>query len=104
MTQNSDRQELAIRYVLGTLSDDEKAQLDHRFFSNDAAFEELEIAEEELIDRYVRQDLSAENARQMESALATSPRLRERVEFARILARKVEAHETITDPVEKRRA
>ena len=91
MAQNIDRQELAMRYVLGTLSEEEKARLDHRFFADDVEFEELEIAEEELVDRYVRNELSVENTRQLETVLESSPRLRGRVEFARILARKVAA-------------
>jgi hypothetical protein len=49
----------------------------------------MEIAEGELIDRYVRSELSATDRQQFERMLGASPRLVERVEFARILARRV---------------
>ena len=82
-----------MRYLLGTLSDEEAALLDARYFSDDGEFEELEIAEEELVDRYVRNELSAEKNRQMKEVLKRHPRLQERVEFARLLAKKVLTHE-----------
>ncbi|HKR14919.1 MAG TPA: hypothetical protein VJT15_22840 [Pyrinomonadaceae bacterium] len=82
-----------MRYLLGTLSDEEAALLDARYFSDDGEFEELEIAEEELVDRYVRNELSAEKTRQMKEVLKRHPRLQERVEFARILAKKVLTYE-----------
>ncbi|HSE31095.1 MAG TPA: hypothetical protein VLA93_05930 [Pyrinomonadaceae bacterium] len=84
MSRQSDQKELAAQYLLGTLSEEETAQMEERYFSDNAEFEEVEIAEEELIDRYVRGELSdADNAR-FESTLALSPRLTERVRFARV--------------------
>lgn len=74
------------RYLLGDLSDEEMAVLEERFLSDDEEFEEVEIAEGELIDRFVRNDLAASDQQQFEQMLRTSPRLVERVEFARILA------------------
>ena len=78
---------MAIRYLLGTLTDDEKARLEERYFLDDSDFEQLEIAEDELIDRFVRNDLSEEEARRFQKLLI-SPRLAERVEVARILAKR----------------
>ena len=74
-----------MRYLLGTLSEDEKTRLEEEFFLEDAEFEQLEIAEDELIDRYVRTELSPEETRQFEKLLI-SPRLSQRVEIARLLA------------------
>ena len=88
MSQLIDRQEMAIRYLLGTLSDEERTGLEQQFFSNDQVFEELEIAEDELIDRYVREELSPDDRRRF-TKLLVSPRLSERVELAKILAQKV---------------
>ena len=78
-----------MRYLLGDLSEKEKTTLEEGFFSDDEEFEELEIAEEELIDRYVQNELSAEDHRQFKKTLLASPRLLERLEFARILATRV---------------
>lgn len=89
MSQQIDKEELAIRYLLGGLSEEERTNLEERFFADDKEFEELEIAEGELIDRYVRKELSSTDQRQFYEMLRTSPRLVERVEFARILAKPV---------------
>jgi hypothetical protein len=77
------------RYLLGSLSEDDSTRLEDAFFADDAKFEELEALEYELIDDYVRGELSPDERRQIEAKLRTSPRLVERVHFARILAEKV---------------
>jgi hypothetical protein len=76
--------EEAGRYLLGTLSDEERAGVEERYFSIDADFEEIEIAEEELIDRYVRGELSETDRNRFETNLAGLPRIAERVHFARM--------------------
>jgi len=73
-----------MRYLLGTLSDEERDRFEEMYFSDDAAFEEVEIAEGELIDRYVRGELSRTDRAQFESVVSCSPRLEERVQFARV--------------------
>jgi hypothetical protein len=75
-----------VDYILGTLSDEEKARLEESYFVDDAEFEEFEIAEEELIDRYVRGELSPQERDQLEKTFARSPRLIQRVQIARVLA------------------
>ncbi len=49
-------------------------------------FEDIDIAEEELIDAYVRNQLSAEERKLLEKGLRTSPQLINRLHFARLLA------------------
>jgi hypothetical protein len=60
--------------------------MEEAFFADDSKFAELEVAEDELIDAYVREDLSSEEQRQFVSKLRNSRRLIERVHFARALA------------------
>ena len=99
MSSTKEREELSIRYLLGDLSEKERTNLEERFFADDAEFQEMEIAEGELIDRYVRSELSATDRQQFERMLRTSPRLLERVEFARILALAKNDPEPIPAPV-----
>ena len=103
MSQLINRQEMAMRYLLGSLPEDERTRLEQQFFSDDQVFEELEIAEDELIDGYVRAELSTDDKQQFEKLLV-SPRLAERVELARILAKKVSQSspqpQVITEPGE----
>jgi len=84
-----------VDYILGTLSDDEAARLEESYFVDDAEFEEFEIAEEELIDRYVRGELSPQERDQLEKTFARSPRLIQRVQIARVLASRL-APEKVT--------
>jgi hypothetical protein len=75
-----------VRYLLGTLSENERIRMEESFFADDARFDELELAEDQLIDAYVRNELPGEERQQFESQLRASPRLVERVHFASALA------------------
>jgi len=95
-----------MRYLLGTLSDEERARLEERYFSDDAMFEEIEIAEEELIDRYVRGELSRSDADRFAATVAGSSRIAERVEFARVWKDKIAAtplDQQLVTPIVKQR-
>jgi hypothetical protein len=76
-----------MRYLLGKLSDSEAARLEQQYFADDSVFDDIEIAEDELIDAYVRDRLSAEDRKQFETKLLSSTRIAERVEFARLLSK-----------------
>jgi hypothetical protein len=96
---NSTKDEARLKYLLGTaaLSDEEKSRLEDEYFADDQSFEELEIAEEELIDAYVGDRLSPSDRQAFNKRLISSPRLREQVEFARLFAQKIDqAQETTT--------
>jgi len=95
-TAKRDSQEM--RYLLGSLSEDERNRLEENFFADDAKFEELEVLEDELIDDYVAGELSPDERRQFESKLKQSPRLVERVHFARALADKVDSLSSQPEP------
>ena len=82
---------MAKRYLLGTLSDQERDQLEQRYFSDTADFDEIEIAEDDLVDAYARDKLTGDDHRRFELVLSSSPRLRQRVEVAKLLSRKTQA-------------
>ena len=94
-----DRQEAARRYLLGTLSEEEEIRVQEQF-SGEQGFEELEIAEDELIDVYVRDELSAADKIRFEKMLE-SPRLSERVELARLFAHRADSHTPALAKVDK---
>lgn len=73
------------RYLLGTLSAEESERLEGEFFDHDETFEEIEIAEDELIDDYLSDDLSRAERDQFQKQLLENPRIAERVEFAKVL-------------------
>ena len=78
-----DSTSLEIRYLLGELSEAEEKGFENRYFADDQAFEQLQIAEGEVIDAYVSERLPAQARKHLEERLKKSPRLRERVAFAR---------------------
>jgi hypothetical protein len=91
LSRQSNHTETTMRYLLGTLSEEERDRFEEMYFSDDAAFEEVEIAEGELIDRYVRGELAKSDHARFEAVLAASPRLGERVQFARVWKDKLAA-------------
>lgn len=86
MTGYLDNETLEARYLLGELAEGEEKSFENRYFADDQAFEELQIAEGEVIDAYVSNRLSAQARHHLEQRLEKSPRLRERVAFARSFA------------------
>jgi hypothetical protein len=84
---DTDKQNLIARYLLGDLSEAESAQLEDSAFSNPDQLEELRSVENELIDEYVRGELPAKEAAKFESQFLANPERRQRVEFARALAK-----------------
>ena len=95
MPDQKERDNLTMKYLFGSLSEEEKARFEERYFSEDAEFEELEIAEEELIDRYVRGELTPSEQQQFAQTVSKSSRLTERVQFARTW------REKLTNPAPK---
>jgi len=91
LSEAAKRDTAEMRYLLGDLSEDEKARMEEAFFADDSKFEAVELAEDELIDAYVRNALSPEEQRQFKTKLLTSPRLVERVNFARTLVAKADS-------------
>ena len=91
------------RYLLGKSADAEKNLMEEAFFADDSKFQALELAEEELIDAFVRNKLTPEERRQFTARLIKSNRLIERVNFARVLAERAdslvsEEHEAMVAP------
>ena len=82
--QQSDRRQ-AMEYLLGEMPEQEQEQFEARYFADDELFEQVAIAKEELIDRYVRGQLDARKQGQFENRLDQSPPLRQEVAFARSL-------------------
>ena len=78
---------LLTNYLLGKLSEEEAVQVEDRAFADAAYRGELEAAEADLIDAYVRGDLTQSDRREFERRFLTSPGRRGKVEFAVALGR-----------------
>lgn len=82
---NNDNTRSKRQYLLGALPVEDTTSLEEDFFSDDATFEEIEIAEDDLVDAYVRDELSPAEREQFEKNLLGIPRVAERIEFAKVL-------------------
>ncbi|HEY7388339.1 MAG TPA: hypothetical protein VH640_07505 [Bryobacteraceae bacterium] len=76
-----------IKYLLGELTEEEQVEVEDRAFADADYLGALEAAESELIDAYVRGQLSPAERQEFERRFLTSPGRRSKVEFARALAR-----------------
>jgi len=75
-----------VKYLLGNLSEKEQVQVEDRAFADADYLSALEATEADLIDAYVRGELSQSDRRSFEFRFLTSPERRRKVEFARALA------------------
>ena len=73
-------------YLLGELSEADQRMIEDRSFADDAFFDRLEFAEDELIDAYVRGDLGGDERSRFERHFLQSPRRKQRLEIALALA------------------
>ena len=80
-----------VRYLLGDLPAEEEARIEDRAFADRDYMGALDAAEADLIDAYVRGELSQAERRGFENRFLTSPQRRRKVEFARSLARIADA-------------
>jgi anti-sigma factor RsiW len=76
-------------YLLGELSDAEQEEIEVRYFTDDALFEQLLAIEDDLIDRYVRGQITDSERLRLERHFMKSPARRKRVRFAEALLRHV---------------
>jgi hypothetical protein len=85
LANNTHKEAQLSRYLLGGLSEAERALFEEEYFADDEAFEQALIAEEELIDAYVGGELSEEQRGRFEELFMRSQLGRERLYFARDL-------------------
>jgi len=87
-----------VRYLLGDLPAEEAERLDEMSVANDDFAWRLRGIENDLVDSYVRSELTGETLRQFKSSYMTSARRREKVEFAEGLRRFQLAETTANKP------
>ncbi|MBI4909421.1 MAG: hypothetical protein HY820_37730 [Acidobacteria bacterium] len=78
---------LLVDYLLGKLPDEKLAEVEDRAFADRAFLAALQAAEADLIDAYVRKELTGPELRKFERLFLASPQRRKKVEFAGTLAR-----------------
>lgn len=97
MAQNHGDQATIRQYLLGKLTDDSQQKVEQRLLTEDDLFEELGIAEAELIDEYHAKKLSNDERERFEQYFLATPERQQKVRFSRTLSRYVRANEKLDD-------
>jgi hypothetical protein len=79
-------EKLITQYLLGELTEEQQVEIEDRAFSDQQFMASITAVENDLIDEYVREEMSASDRRRFESRFLASESRRKRVEFARALA------------------
>ncbi len=87
MAKDPVNDDLMMRYLLGDVSDDEQVRLEELYFADDRVFEQLAALEDELIDAYVRAELSGPQRKQFEVYFLNSTERRRKLAFAESFSR-----------------
>jgi hypothetical protein len=86
MAVNLNDEKLIARYLLGELPEDQQVAIEDRAFADKEYLATITAVENDLIDEYVRQELSAADRQRFERRFLASAERRKRVEFAKALA------------------
>jgi hypothetical protein len=91
MKTHAEEQNALRQYLLGLLTPEGRTALEERLFTDEAFYEELLIAEDELIDLYLAGRIPDAEREPFESNFLAAPERRKKLRFARALRRRVEA-------------
>jgi len=84
--KNINDEKLIARYLLGELTEEQQVEIEDRAFSDKDYLTSITAVENDLIDEYVRGELSATDRQRFESRFLASAERRKRVEFAKALS------------------
>ena len=87
MAADLNNEKVIARYLLGDLPEEQQVAIEDRAFADKDYLALVTAVENDLIDEYVRQELSPTERQQFERQFLASAERRKRVEFAKALAR-----------------
>src|SRR5215831_13733747 len=89
MADRPERDDAAVRYLLGVGTELEKTALEETLFKDPAALEEIAAIEDDLIDDYLSGELTGNERSSFEAAYFATAERRTRVDFARTLRQRL---------------
>src|SRR5688572_10692972 len=98
MSADLQREETIARYSLGDLPEEQQIQIEDRAFSDQEYRQHITAVENDLIDDYVRSQLSDTQRRQFENRFLQSAARREKLAFARALSTAVSTDQVADEP------
>ncbi len=92
MKTQTETQQRSRQYLLGTLAPEQAVELEERLLIDGELFEELLIAEEELMDQFLSGEITDREREAIETRFLQSPERQEHLRFARALKTYVSTH------------
>ncbi len=80
------------RYLLAQLPEDKRQELEELLLASDPVFEELLVIEDELIDEYLRDQLTGKDRTAFETHFLASPERQQQLDFGRDFLKYVSLH------------
>jgi hypothetical protein len=80
-----------MQFLLGNLTEEERIAFEDRLFADDELFDRVQMAEADLVDGYVRGQLSPRDRERLEAGLLATPAGRDKLAFARALDARLHA-------------
>jgi len=88
-----------MQYLLGQAGPEESSSFEERLITEEDFYDELTIAEDELIDQYLDDDLTGLEREQFESHFLSSPERRQKVRFGSALLQTADRNDSPRVPV-----
>lgn len=85
MGQDPEIRKMIVPYLLDELPPEERATIEDRYFDSDTFFQEMVVAEDELVESYLLGELSGDRLDRFRDQFLTSPARRQKVEITRAL-------------------
>lgn len=83
MEKEHDSEAVIRRYLLGDISEEEREQVEQKMLTDGEYFSQISVLEEELVDAYVSQRLSADEQKKFEYYFLSNPQGIEQVRLAK---------------------
>lgn len=99
MKTDIEKQEMR-SYLLGILPQDRQTDLEQRILSDGAVYEELLVAENDLIDQYVAGTLSGLEKHRFETHFLITPERQKKLRFGKLFKRYLSSHQVLVPPEE----
>jgi hypothetical protein len=96
MRTDAEEEKAVRQYLLGTLPPEGRTALEERLLTDEAFYEEIVIAEDELIDLYLAGRVPDAERLLFESNFLAAPERRKKLRFARALRRRIAAESAAT--------
>jgi len=87
-----------LRYLMGEISDDEQRRLEIGYLTDEDLFQELLLAEDELLDGYAMDEFSQHERKRIEKYFLRSRARREKILFIRMLMEYSARHPLCAQP------